>query len=125
MKFLPEIESVKKAVADLKRQNINKIIAIGHSGITLDKEIANQVPDVDIVIGGHSNTFLYKGITRHNNEAFYSGCYAPINCNGELAPLSTSFIYFIGFVGLCPGLVKAGVANPRPAQKTNLLLQQR
>ena len=62
MKFLPEIESVKAAVADLKTQNINKIIAIGHSGFALDKEIAKQVPDIDIIVGGHSNTFLYKGI---------------------------------------------------------------
>ena len=38
--------------------------------------------------------------------------------------LSTSFIYFIGFVGLSPGLGKAGMAKLRPVQRTNLLLQQ-
>ena len=35
------------------------IIGLGHSGYTRDKEIAAQVPHLDIVIGAHSHTFLY------------------------------------------------------------------
>ena len=27
----------------------------------MDKEIAQKVPDVDVVVGGHTNTFLYNG----------------------------------------------------------------
>ena len=34
---------------------------------------------------------------------------------GTSSSLPTSFIYFIGFVGLCTGLGKAGVAKLRPA----------
>ena len=40
---------------------INKIIALGHSGITKDMEIAAKVRGVDVVIGGHTDTFLYTG----------------------------------------------------------------
>uniref|UniRef100_A0A8C6TTK4 5'-nucleotidase n=1 Tax=Neogobius melanostomus TaxID=47308 RepID=A0A8C6TTK4_9GOBI len=36
-----------------------QIIALGHSGFTLDQEVARRVRGVDVVIGGHSNTFLY------------------------------------------------------------------
>jgi len=61
MKFLPEVESVRKAVEELKQQNINKIIAVGHAGIEMDKRIAKEVDGVDIVVGGHTNTFLYTG----------------------------------------------------------------
>ena len=64
MKFLPEVESLKSAVQELKKQNINKIIAVGHSGIDMDKKIAKEVDGVDIVVGGHTNTFLYKGNSR-------------------------------------------------------------
>ena len=46
---------------ELKKQNINKIIAVGHSGIEMDKKIAKEVDGVDIVVGGHTNTFLYTG----------------------------------------------------------------
>lgn len=41
---------------------VNKIIALGHSGFTVDKNIAQKVKGVDVVIGGHTNTFLYTGI---------------------------------------------------------------
>jgi hypothetical protein len=27
----------------------------------MDKEVAQKVPDVDVVVGGHTNTFLYNG----------------------------------------------------------------
>ena len=64
VKFLPEVESVRSAVEELKKQNINKIIAVGHSGIEMDKKIAKEVDGVDIVVGGHTNTFLYTGKLR-------------------------------------------------------------
>ena len=35
------------------------IIGLGHSGYTKDKEIAAQVPYLDLVIGAHSHSFLY------------------------------------------------------------------
>lgn len=40
---------------------MNIIIALGHSGIDKDKEIGTNCPLVDLVIGGHSHTFLYTG----------------------------------------------------------------
>ena len=55
------MESVRSAVEELKKQNIDKIIAVGHSGIEMDKKIAKEVDGVDIVVGGHSHTFLCTG----------------------------------------------------------------
>lgn len=40
---------------------MNIIIALGHSGYKVDKDIAKNCPLVDVVIGGHSHTFLYSG----------------------------------------------------------------
>lgn len=37
----------------LKNKGVNIIIALGHSGIEKDKEIAAQCSDVDVVVGGH------------------------------------------------------------------------
>lgn len=45
----------------LKNKGVNIIIALGHSGYDTDKEIAKNCALVDVVIGGHSNTFLYSG----------------------------------------------------------------
>lgn len=49
-------------VDKLTAMGVNKIIALGHSGFTVDKNIAQKVKGVDVVIGGHTNTFLYTGI---------------------------------------------------------------
>lgn len=45
----------------LKNKGVNIMIALGHSGYEVDMEIAKNCPLIDIVIGGHSNTFLYTG----------------------------------------------------------------
>lgn len=37
------------------------IIALGHSGFAVDKQIARECEDIDLVIGGHDNTFLWNG----------------------------------------------------------------
>ncbi|XP_073812053.1 protein 5NUC-like [Musca autumnalis] len=59
--FTDEVEAINKEAARLKSEGINIIIALGHSGYMRDQEIAAQCPDVDLVIGGHTNTFLYNG----------------------------------------------------------------
>lgn len=42
----------------LKENGVNIIIALGHSGYEKDMEIAKDCPEVDIVVGGHSHTYL-------------------------------------------------------------------
>ncbi|XP_029640954.1 5'-nucleotidase-like [Octopus sinensis] len=59
--FLDEMESVRQQVKELQKEGVNRIIALGHAGIEMDKKIAREVEGVDIVIGGHTNTFLYNG----------------------------------------------------------------
>lgn len=49
----------KSAEAEkLTSQGIKIIIALGHSGYHKDQEIAKNCPEVDIVVGGHSHTYL-------------------------------------------------------------------
>lgn len=59
-----EVESLTKEVKKLKDQRIDIIIAVGHSGYDTDLKIAKNVPKVDVVVGGHTNTFLYTGVFR-------------------------------------------------------------
>jgi len=40
---------------------VNILIAVGHSGYEVDKKIAKEVPDIDVVVGGHSHSFLFTG----------------------------------------------------------------
>lgn len=59
--FEDEITALQPEVDKLKTLNVTKIIALGHSGFEMDKLIAQKVKGVDVVVGGHSNTFLYTG----------------------------------------------------------------
>ncbi|XP_038178343.1 5'-nucleotidase isoform X2 [Arvicola amphibius] len=59
--FEDEITALQPEVDKLKTLNVTKIIALGHSGFEVDKLIAQKVKGVDVVVGGHSNTFLYTG----------------------------------------------------------------
>ncbi|XP_054545860.1 5'-nucleotidase-like isoform X1 [Talpa occidentalis] len=59
--FEEEIAALQPEVDKLTTLGVNKIIALGHSGFEMDKLIAQKVKGVDVVVGGHSNTFLYTG----------------------------------------------------------------
>ncbi|XP_076373885.1 snake venom 5'-nucleotidase-like [Tachypleus tridentatus] len=67
--FTDEVECLQKEVNSLQNQGINKIIALGHAGFGKDKEIAQKVAGVDVVVGGHTNTFLYSGNPPSSEEA--------------------------------------------------------
>ena len=69
MIFHEEVAAVQAEVDELIGQGINKIIALGHSGIIKDQEIAAKVRGVDLVVGGHSSTFLYTGRS-HSSSPF-------------------------------------------------------
>ena len=56
--FQDEIDSLKADVAALEAEGVTKIIALNHVGYAKDMEIAAQVAGVDLVIGGHSHTYL-------------------------------------------------------------------
>ncbi|KAL4233402.1 5'-nucleotidase [Mactra antiquata] len=68
LSFGDEVECIKTEVNALKSQGINKIIALGHSGFLTDQEVA-AIDDIDIVVGGHTNTFLYNGAPPSNEKA--------------------------------------------------------
>uniref|UniRef100_A0A8C4NUY8 5'-nucleotidase n=1 Tax=Dicentrarchus labrax TaxID=13489 RepID=A0A8C4NUY8_DICLA len=61
LRFEDEVTALQLQVDKLQTLGVNKIIALGHSGFTVDQEIAKKVRGVDIVIGGHTNTFLFTG----------------------------------------------------------------
>ncbi|XP_030751002.1 protein 5NUC-like, partial [Sitophilus oryzae] len=59
--FYDEVEAIREEAKRLVNEGVNIIIALGHSGYEVDKKIAKEVEEVDIVIGGHTNTFLWNG----------------------------------------------------------------
>lgn len=56
-----EVSSITEEAKRLKAQGVDILIGVGHSGYDADLKIASEVPDIDVIIGGHTNTFLYTG----------------------------------------------------------------
>lgn len=71
LQFEDEIESIRKEANHLKSQGVNIIIAVGHSGFDKDREIAREVEEVDLVVGGHTNTFLYSGKIHYYYDTYF------------------------------------------------------
>ncbi|KAL6095475.1 nt5e [Pungitius sinensis] len=59
--FEDEVKALQRQVDKLLTLGVQKIVALGHSGFVVDQKVAREVRGVDVVIGGHSNTFLYTG----------------------------------------------------------------
>lgn len=66
--FMDEIDSIQAEVNNLKLHGVNIIIAVGHAGYGKDQEIARRVNGLDIVVGGHTDTFLYTGTPPSDEE---------------------------------------------------------
>nr|XP_022900876.1 apyrase-like [Onthophagus taurus] len=56
-----EIESIKTEAQQLKESGVNVIVVLSHVGYEDDLKIAEEIEDVDIVVGGHTDTFLWTG----------------------------------------------------------------
>lgn len=59
---LPEVEHVRAEVDRLTADGIKIIIVLSHCGLQTDIEIAKHGGDIDIIVGGHSHSFLYTGL---------------------------------------------------------------
>lgn len=60
IKFLDEAKSIRNEATKLRRQGVNIIIVLSHCGVERDREIALETGDfVDVIVGGHSHSFLY------------------------------------------------------------------
>jgi len=58
VKFLPPEETAGKYISELNGLGINKIIVLSHLGYEPDLKLAGSVLGIDIIVGGHSHTFM-------------------------------------------------------------------
>ena len=56
--FTDPVGAVQAEVDKLTAEGVNKIIVLSHSGYVVDQKVAAETTGVDVIVGGHSNTFL-------------------------------------------------------------------
>ena len=59
--FNAEIGILKSAIPEIESYGVNKIVALTHVGLEMDKQIAAAVSGIDVIVGGHSHTLLANG----------------------------------------------------------------
>ncbi|WP_116132967.1 bifunctional UDP-sugar hydrolase/5'-nucleotidase [Tropicimonas sp. IMCC34043] len=56
--FTVPSDAVQAEVDKLTGMGVNKIIVLSHSGYDVDKAVAEKTTGVDVIVGGHTNTYL-------------------------------------------------------------------
>ena len=101
--ILPEVESVRDEVSKLKEQGINIIIVLSHCGLEIDREIAKHSGDIDIIVGGHSHSFLYSGDNPpgpDNPVSFYPTVETQENGHEVLIVQASAYTKYLGDITL-------------------------
>lgn len=59
--FIDEVKAINAEAEKLTAKGVEIIIVLSHCGLDLDRIIAKNCPNIDVIVGGHSHTFLYTG----------------------------------------------------------------
>ncbi|MBT6325087.1 MAG: hypothetical protein HOJ35_03905 [Bdellovibrionales bacterium] len=59
-KISNEIKSARKYARILKNRGNDLVIALTHIGLKKDKKLAKKVPEIDLIVGGHSHDALHE-----------------------------------------------------------------
>lgn len=110
-----DVAAISAAVAELKKQGIDKIVALTHVGYPRDMEAIARIPDVDVVVGGHSHTLL------SNTDSHAAGPYPTFveNPDGYKVPIvqAASYSKYLGEFRVVfddNGVVKEAEGAPIP-----------
>jgi 2',3'-cyclic-nucleotide 2'-phosphodiesterase (5'-nucleotidase family) len=75
LRFLEPAPVVQKYIRILKAKGAQIIIVLSHLGVEDDQALAKVVPDIDLIIGGHSHTVLQKPIQVGRTLIVQTGSY--------------------------------------------------
>ena len=74
--FDPVIETTQSQIQEIRKKSLpDLIVALTHIGYTQDRKLAEAVPEVDLIIGGHSHTTLEQGEQVGNTLIVQTGCF--------------------------------------------------
>ncbi|MBL4598116.1 MAG: 5'-nucleotidase C-terminal domain-containing protein [Rhizobiaceae bacterium] len=87
--FTNIITYLQAIIPEMEAKGANKIIVLTHVGFSKDRQIAEQVKGVDVVVGGHSNTLLSNFAKRA--EGTYPAIIKGID--GRDVPIVSAYAY--------------------------------
>lgn len=55
LRFRPAAETAREYVPRMRKEGAHIVIALTHLGLGADRQLATEVPDIDLIVGGHSH----------------------------------------------------------------------
>ncbi len=62
VEFLDQVQAAREAVGRLKEQGADVVVALTHSGLAEDRLLASEVPEIDVIVGGHCHSALFEPV---------------------------------------------------------------
>ncbi len=75
LSFLPPREVLPPIIGKMKAEGAHLIIVLSHSGLNADKKMAEDVPGIDVIVGGHSHTAVTDPVLVGKTIIVQAGCY--------------------------------------------------
>lgn len=75
------VETSKRVVGELQKEDVDMIVCLSHSGTSEDKDasedelLAEEVPEIDVIISGHTHTTLEEPISHGDTVIVSAGSY--------------------------------------------------
>lgn len=68
---LPIKKSVTTEIEKLQKENIKIIVVVSHIGLSADIKLAKALPEIDIIVGGHSHSLLTNDAQNQTRRGTY------------------------------------------------------
>jgi 2',3'-cyclic-nucleotide 2'-phosphodiesterase / 3'-nucleotidase / 5'-nucleotidase len=75
VRFTPHVSATQSSVNALLAQGVNRVIVLSHLGYDVDLRLARVITGADVIVGGHTHTFLYSPVTTLPNSDAAVGPY--------------------------------------------------
>ena len=75
VEFSNPLETAREAVRELQEDGADLIISVNHSGVYEDRILAREVPEIDVIVGGHSHTPLHEPLVEGKTVIVQAGSY--------------------------------------------------
>ena len=73
--FEDPVRLARRAVEQLIAEGADILISVTHSGVSEDRILAREVPEIDVIVGGHSHTTLYEPVIEGKTVIVQAGSY--------------------------------------------------
>ena len=93
------IITTRNLIERLSKRGIDLFVVVSHMGIDSDRDLAKAVPEVDLIVGGHSHTYMREAqevngvwIVQSNDHGRYVGVTKFHVDKGEITSLNMDYV---------------------------------